>query len=275
MTIAIVQIGTYVFPLVGPSPSDPAPTANVVMPGNPTAGNILIAGVPNNYVDEGIGVTVNPYWSMFLAQHFVFTTHNPDDVWMTWLYHVVESGEVANLPPFYDGWSWPSGTLSGYQGAIVYELSGASHDLTVVPNSINALSDEAGFTGFASIASVPITTDAPGCLTIGYATSTTLEADTPPPWCGTALGAPVVADMYGNPTLSAEDLAPIDWAAGHQFVTSPSSVTDYGASFPNINSILSLMSVISIKPASASPPTSGAFLELSVATVNWTRPWTE
>lgn len=103
---------------------------NVVLDAAPTAGNLLIAGVPIDYPASEDFVTVNPYWTLIINQGGNTTPWLP----MLWYSHAVGTGESANLPPFYDGFI-PGDNFTQYVGAVVYEVSGAATDLSALQNS--------------------------------------------------------------------------------------------------------------------------------------------
>lgn len=223
---AIVQLGTYVYPLGVVDPN-----RNVTMPNVPIAGNVLIAAVPIDYTSEGF--PLNPYWNLIVHQTDVDETFP-----MNWLAHIIVANESNVLPPFYDGFTVDN--FSEYAGAAVWEVSGISTDFSAVPNAYLLGQDAANLP-------LPAFTAVPNNLPLGYVQ--THDTTPGPPFTPiTVLFWTTLA--FVTPSPAAENLNNFSFAALTHFP--PSTTPHYSASFSPAPA-QSFVSAIALAPAQILP----------------------
>lgn len=233
----VVQFANYVI-----QPGNNSLT-NVTLDAPPTEGNLLIAGIPINYISEGF--PVNAYWTPVLIQG------DPAD-WMQmfWYSHAVGSGESADLPPFYDGFIIGV-NFTQYIGAVVYEVSGADTDLSALQNSQqSAFGDSISEYVFAPT----YDTDAADTLTMTFISVNSENLNGPytkvtlvegADWSGKTNNESPPESTVGNP---------FSWFDAYQTNATIGTTIGYTADF-DIPSIGNMTSAVTLRPPSTPTPT--------------------
>lgn len=225
---AIVQFAPYIYPLGVSGP------ANIPLSNAPTAGNVLIGAVPLDYVIEGF--PVDPYWTLFLAQADF-------NLPMNWFGHVVQPGESADLPPFYDGLVSPD--FAQYVGGAVWELSGASSDFTTIVGAYNEATN-----GGATLALPALTSLQANTLMLGFALGNCDNGPTPPPWLTIAIDNDWT-QQFIEPSDLQEDQNVYSYLAGSLPVAAAASSVTFTATYSGADDppFLAMVSAVSIGPA--------------------------
>jgi hypothetical protein len=229
----IVQSAGYVYPDTN------APSYAIALASAPTPGNLLVAAVPVDLVQDG--ATINPFWTLFLNQEQL----NPSFP-VNWFARVVQAGDPADLPEFYDGL-----TFGQLVGGALWEVQGATLAGLSASYGVGGANVESPTTPIAALTLPSFQTPAPGALALAFVNAkVTQEVSSIPPWCEIAVGNGYVQDGYAADDPP-DNPGPSSYWFGHQAF---GVVADagYSASFPNIDAAIALASAIAL-PASRPP----------------------